>query len=156
MAHQGRRRERAGTAVEFAVILPVLASVLFGIIEFSNAYSQRLDIRHGAREAARLVAVNYDPLNEVPADQTATIVAAACARMDDNSGAEMRLTLETVGEDDVGDIAIVEARTTYDASTPFVNVSTTLDVAIDARLERSADWSPTEGWIPCRIPCNPA
>ena len=135
--------------MEFAVILPVLVSVLFGIIEFSSAYSQKVDIRHGARETGRLAAVNYDPLDEAPAAQTATIVAAACARMDDATTAEIQLTLETAGEDDVGDIAVVEVRRAYSAMTPFIEISSTLISDIDVRLERPATWSPSAGWISC-------
>ena len=146
---KNRRGERGATAVEFAVILPVFVSLLFGIVEFAGAYSQKVDIRHGAREAARLAAVNYDPLDEAPAAQTATIVAATCARMDDDSTADIRLTLEVAGDADVGDIAIVEVRRDYDAITPFVSVSSTLTSQIDVRLERQATWSATVGWLAC-------
>ncbi len=130
-------------------MLPVLISVLFGIVEFAAAYSQKVDIRHGAQEAGRLVAVNYDPLNEAPGPQTATIVGAACARMDGATTAEINLTLEASGEDDVGDIAIVQVRREYQAMTPFIKISTTLETDIDVRLERPATWSPSAGWTPC-------
>ncbi len=140
---------RGATVVEFAIVLPVLISVLFGIVEFAAAYSQKVDIRHGAQEAGRLVAVNYDPLGQAPADQTATIVGAACARMDDATTAEINLTLEVSGEDDVGDIAVVQVRRAYDAMTPFVQISTVLSTDIDVRLERPATWSPSVGWTPC-------
>ena len=58
LAQRGRRpRERGAVLVEFAIISPVLALLLFGVIEFGWAFSQNLDVRHGAREAARLAAV---------------------------------------------------------------------------------------------------
>ncbi len=140
---------RGATVVEFAIVLPLLVSLLFGIVEFASAYSQKVDIRHGAQEAGRLVAVNYDPLNQAPAAQTATIVGAACARMDDGTTAEIDLALELTGEDDVGDIAIVRVRRDYQAMTPFVEISTTLETDIDVRLERPATWSPSAGWTSC-------
>ena len=64
--------------VEFAIIVPVLALLLFGVIEFGWAFSQNLDVRHGAREGSRLAAVNYG---------TATAIRdEVCTRMSKSSG----------------------------------------------------------------------
>lgn len=52
--------EKGASAVEFAIILPVLVLILFGIFEFGRAYRDYLAITHAAREGARLAAVgNY-------------------------------------------------------------------------------------------------
>jgi len=52
--------ENGATSVEFAIILPVLILILFGIFEFGLAYRDYLAITHAAREGARLAAVgNY-------------------------------------------------------------------------------------------------
>ena len=144
-----RRSSRGATVVEFAIILPLLISVLFGIIEFASAYSHKVDVRHGAQEAGRLIAVNYDPLNEAPGSQLDTIVGAACARMDDAAGSAINVSLETAGEDDVGDIAVVRVHRAYQAMTPFIEISTVLAADIEVRLERPATWSPAAGWKPC-------
>ena len=44
--------------VEFAIAAPLLFLLLFGIIDFGWAFSQNLDVKHAAREGARLAAVN--------------------------------------------------------------------------------------------------
>lgn len=87
-----RRRRRFGprrpddegaTLVEFAIIAPLLFLLLFGIFEFGFIFGQHLDVRHGARETARLAAVNYNPdeVSEAPGAQAASIIAAGCERM---------------------------------------------------------------------------
>lgn len=87
---RGRRRfgprrpdDEGATLVEFAIIAPLLFMLLFGIFEFGFIFGQHLDVRHGARETARLAAVNYNPdeLSEAPAAQAASIIAAGCERM---------------------------------------------------------------------------
>lgn len=60
VAQPGRRRERGATLVEFAIIAPILFALVFGIIDFAWILGQHQDVRHGAREGARLAAVNTD------------------------------------------------------------------------------------------------
>src|SRR3546814_1386321 len=56
-----RRGDQRGAAlVEFALIATPLFMILFGTIEFGWAFFQLNDIRHGAREGIRLVAVASD------------------------------------------------------------------------------------------------
>ena len=40
--------------VEFALVLPVLVLLLFGIIEFTRAYNAKTTMTHAAREGARV------------------------------------------------------------------------------------------------------
>ena len=47
------RDDRGVSAVEFALVLPLLLLMIFGIIEASFWFSQQNDIRHGTREGAR-------------------------------------------------------------------------------------------------------
>ena len=54
------KNERGASAVEFALILPILVILVFGIIEFGIAYNNYISITHAAREGARLAAVNMD------------------------------------------------------------------------------------------------
>ena len=80
--------------VEFALVLPILALLLFGIIEFGSAYSQTLNIRHGAREGSRLVAVNYNPSGQTGQTQANTVAAAICNQMDLVRGATVSLSVD--------------------------------------------------------------
>ena len=52
-----RRSERGSAAVEFAILLPVLILLLFGIIEFSIAYNHQQGLHAAAREGARVAAL---------------------------------------------------------------------------------------------------
>lgn len=47
------RREDGAAAVEFALILPVLLVVVFGIISFGIIFAQELSLGNGARQGAR-------------------------------------------------------------------------------------------------------
>jgi len=47
-------RRRAAALVEFAIVLPLLLTVLFGIIEFGQLFKVRLSAQQAAREACRI------------------------------------------------------------------------------------------------------
>jgi Flp pilus assembly protein TadG len=53
-----RRGERGATAVEFAVILPILLVLVFGIIAFGFGFARWVALTNGAREGARYMAIN--------------------------------------------------------------------------------------------------
>lgn len=69
--HQGLRSESGASAVEFALLLPVLMMILFGIIEFGFALYQQAILTNASREGARLGIVQ-----SIPAITTAQINAA--------------------------------------------------------------------------------
>lgn len=52
-----RREERGASLVEFALILPVFALLLFGLIEFGFVFMNWISVRQGAREGARQAVV---------------------------------------------------------------------------------------------------
>ena len=55
------RNEKGASAVEFALVLPIFVSIVFGIFQFGIAFNNWIAITHAAREGARLAAVgNYD------------------------------------------------------------------------------------------------
>ena len=68
------RDDRGVSAVEFALVLPLLLLMIFGIIEASFWFSQQNDIRHGTREGARLAAIDWGDTNAIGTE--------ICARMD--------------------------------------------------------------------------
>jgi hypothetical protein len=51
---RGPRRARAGAIVEFAAVLPLLVTVLFGIIEYGWVFMARQTLQHAAREGCRI------------------------------------------------------------------------------------------------------
>ena len=59
------KNERGASAVEFALILPILVMLVFGIFEFGIAYNNYISLTHAAREGARLAAVNMDEIKGI-------------------------------------------------------------------------------------------
>ena len=56
------RRDQSGQAlVEFALILPVLLVLIFGMLDFGKAYNYWIDSTHLSASAARWAAVNKNP-----------------------------------------------------------------------------------------------
>lgn len=50
-------QERGSSTVEFALVVPLLIVLVFGILQFGIAFGNQLAITHAAREGARLAAV---------------------------------------------------------------------------------------------------
>jgi Flp pilus assembly protein TadG len=59
--HKKLRSESGASAVEFALLLPVLMMILFGIIEFGLALFQQSILTNASREGARLGIVQSIP-----------------------------------------------------------------------------------------------
>ena len=74
---RGWGRERGAAAVEFALVLPILVLILFGVIEFGGVYNAQLMVTGAAREGAREMAVGGDPADAEAAAVAAVVVAGA-------------------------------------------------------------------------------
>lgn len=138
----GRDNEGGAALVEMALILPLLLLLLIGMIESGWAFSNQLDVRHAAREGARLAAVD--------AGDSAALVAGTCARMKATLATNSTVALGG-GGGDLGDDAVITIAATH----------TTLSGLLDAifggiiftepvifRLEQDASWS-TVGATAC-------
>jgi Flp pilus assembly protein TadG len=64
-----RDRDRGATAVEFALLLPMLLLLIFGIIDFGRALNAQITLTQAARTGARLAALGQP--NVVSATQAA-------------------------------------------------------------------------------------
>jgi Flp pilus assembly protein TadG len=111
-----------------------LILLVFGIIEFSWVLAQNLNIRHGAREGARLAAVDHTPLSDV------------CDRMDIVSGATITFTgTEINGTTGFGpgDEVAAAATAPVQPITGMFNtwLPTNLSSTVSIRVEQ-----PTAGW----------
>ncbi len=64
---RGPTRARAAAVVEFAVVLPLLLTILFGIIEYGWVFMVRQTLQAAAREGARLAVLqtSVQPYTEV-------------------------------------------------------------------------------------------
>lgn len=154
----GRRKlmrgkdDRGASLVEFALVMPLLIVLVMGIVEASWAFANNLDVRHGAREGARLIAVDYNPNGNSGNAQRDDIVAEICSRMDlAASPALTRVEFTSTGLD-VGDGATVTITTVHDDLTGLLGAfgSITLSSTVETRLEQPAGWSLTApGGDPC-------
>jgi Flp pilus assembly pilin Flp len=57
---QAGRGERGAAAVEFALVLPVLLLVIFGIIDFGRMLNAQITLTEAAREGARATSLVND------------------------------------------------------------------------------------------------
>jgi Flp pilus assembly protein TadG len=66
------RRDAGAAALEFALVLPVLVLILFGIIDYGLYFSNTLNAESGVQTAARQAIVgNLDPTCTTPTDAPA-------------------------------------------------------------------------------------
>jgi Flp pilus assembly protein TadG len=70
------RENRGQSVVEFALVLPLLLAVLFGITEFGRAWMTENILTSAAREGCRLAVVTGPDVAAVPAKVTAVCAAA--------------------------------------------------------------------------------
>lgn len=94
----GSLGDRGAAAVEFALILPILLLLVFGIIDFSRAYNARITLSQAAAEGARALAISSatSSTNDPTAQRAArTAVAAAVDGGLLTSGEIVYVTLQT-------------------------------------------------------------
>jgi hypothetical protein len=68
------RNERGAAAVEFALILPIIVTILFAMTEFGRTFARWEDYESAAREGARFAAVHCAPTS--PCASTTVVWAA--------------------------------------------------------------------------------
>ncbi len=145
-----RSDEAGATMVEFALILPFLLVVLMGIVEFGWAFGQTMEVRHAAREGARIAAVNYDGEHTADADQTTVIRTEICRRMTSNDPTTVEVSLVDASKSYAGAYAVVSlVRSHQTLSNFFPSFPSTLSTDIEFRIERPATWSPSVGAVSC-------
>jgi Flp pilus assembly protein TadG len=142
----GGRRARGddGAAlVEFAIVVPIFFLLVFGIMEFGWAFYQSLDVRHGAREGARLASVNYKTTaSPTPADQATQIVDELCSRMDAGD-ADIDVQITRTGGA-IGDELVVTVSKDLEQLTGFLGFvldGKTIDEQVHSRIEQPATWA---------------
>lgn len=112
--------------------LPILLVVLFGIIEAGWALNQQVEVRHGTREGARLVAVDFGT--------DAEVTAAVCERMHfSGRQSETEVTVTMPSGTAVGDPALVTISAPYAGLTGFFDGmfgGTSIESTVEVRLEQ--------------------
>ncbi len=118
--------------IEFALLLPFLVLILIGIMEYGWALSTNLDIRHGAREAARLAAVD--------ADSSAGMAATVCNAM---SFSDPNTSVTFAGPGVVGgDAGVTVQQNPYQSLTNFgIPLPASLETTVTIRIEQDSGWA---------------
>jgi Flp pilus assembly protein TadG len=117
----GRPREddRGAIVVEFALILPILLILLFGIIEFGRAYNTQISLQGAAREGARALALGNSATDAVNAASGVAIKVSSMSSCPDG---------------DSEAFATVTTSADFTFSIPFVNLgSKTLNATASMR-----------------------
>jgi len=139
-----RDREKGAAAVEFAIVLPLLVLLVFGIMEAGWLFAQINDIHHGAREGARLAAVNYED----------GVQSEMCDRMDLASASSPVVTLTATEDIDGdflgrGDVGYVKVEITYQSLTGVLDSifdGKVITSEVDFRLEQPLDGATAIAW----------
>ncbi|GAA1497370.1 TadE/TadG family type IV pilus assembly protein [Paeniglutamicibacter kerguelensis] len=73
------KNQQGASAVEFALILPLLLTLMLGVIEFGFFFNQQLSITQAAREGARDYAIHHSDPGYSQAELEAIVAKAAPA-----------------------------------------------------------------------------
>lgn len=144
--------------VEFALLAPLFFLLIFGIIEFGWIFAQDLDVRHGAREGARLVAVDFGDESGDANAQLDALRDAICDRMDHAEGATITFGLTgtpSATPPSVEDFATIEVSAPAETITGFLDpflAGATLRSRVATRLEQDAHWI-TSPWADVTRTC---
>lgn len=139
-----KARERGASLVEFALIAPFLILLLLGIIEFGYLFGEFNDVRHGAREGARVAAVN--------AGDNTFLHTATCDAMDLTTNISVQFTDGATGV--IGDVGSVTVAATPGSLSGLglieIFLPNTLSSTVEFRLEQpSGDWDTDAGPVSC-------
>jgi Flp pilus assembly protein TadG len=106
--------ERGSAAVEFALVLPLLVVLVFGIVQFGIAYNRTQGLQAAAREGARLASLPQSTQSDVttrvnnalagvPFDTppTITVTPSATQPCNNNSGGTVTVTVSAVTSIDI-------------------------------------------------------
>lgn len=118
------RRDASGQSlVEFALVLPMLLLVFFGIFEFGRFYFTKLTLQHAVREATRFAVtgnVLTDPETGEPIDRAGSIVRVILHNTKDLDVELDGITITPVDGGGPEDIVRVAVDFQYDLTLPLV------------------------------------
>ena len=144
------RGGRGQSLVEFALVLPVLLIMIFGIIDFGMGLRSYISLTNATREGARFAAVG-NPAGSYPADcdgvSSDDVVGRVCVAMEGLQLADLNSVSVTYPNGtSPGNSVVVAADYTYNYITPLGDIvdffsggsfpdTLTLSTSADMRLE---------------------
>jgi len=137
------RKERGVALVEFAMVMPLLLLLVFGIMEVGWLFAQQVEVRNAAREGSRIAAVSAPDINGDSSFTYDDVVQRTCESLDLSNGV-VSVTLTASGTE-VGDTATIQLTSTYVSLTGFLDSlfgSLSIDTNVQFRLEQPREWVP--------------
>jgi Flp pilus assembly protein TadG len=122
MTNPARRRgagsDRGAAAVEFALLLPLLVLIVFGVIDFGRAINAQITLTQAAREGARALALGQATY-QTRADAAAIgLSGVTVTDLPDSNG----VTGCPPGSGQAGDDAVVQVTYTFTFITPVGSI----------------------------------
>jgi Flp pilus assembly protein TadG len=129
MRREARNRsahnDRGAAAVEFALVLPILLVLVFGIIDFGRLYFTQITLTDAAREGVRVLALEGASGSGYTAAQAAT--DAQTRVLDAVTGVDGTVTVGT-GTCTTGEPVTVTATTDFSFITPLPDLAGLLGI----------------------------
>lgn len=130
--------DRGASLAEFAIILPLLILLLFGIIEFAWLFATNLDVRHGAREAARQAATDDFLSPAAPAGDICGWLNLA-----NRASTEVSISRSGMAMGDTITVSVdAEAKTLTGLLDWVIPSGTRLTSTVALRVEQPPSWTP--------------
>ncbi len=141
-------RDRGAAAVEFALLLPLLLLLVFGIIDFGRALNAQITLTQAAREGARLAALGDS--NVVSGTQTAATglspvsVGVSSCPAGTTSGATCTTVTTCPANAATGVSAVVQASYSFSFITPIKAIASMFGASFGSTMTLTAT-----GVMPC-------
>ena len=135
------KNESGQSAVEFALVVPLLLLVIIGILHFGKVMNYWLDLNHVASEGARKAAVNHFSTDAGYETYIRGRLETEELRTGGTSSIPSPATIAVCLPEgsDVGDPVTVQVAVDY--SLPFIGATVPLRGSATMRLEQPADYA---------------
>jgi Flp pilus assembly protein TadG len=130
----------ATTAIEFAIIAPLLFAILFGIVGFGVQYATRIALTYAAAEGGRAAVAGLDDADRISLAETAiSNTLAALSPLINSSNASVSVNLSEETSDEEISITIAYSDTRF-AELPFLpNLANLNPVTVDYYVTDPSD-----------------
>lgn len=142
------RKERGSALVEFAMVMPLLLMLVFGIMESGWLFAQLTETRNAAREGARLAVVDFGSASEIALETCNRAVLSS-------NGAVVSVATSGDTDDPIGDptaSVTVTIENSYNSLTGFLDPifdGASLNADVTMRVERPLVKLSANGGAPC-------
>jgi Flp pilus assembly protein TadG len=112
-------RERGAAAIEFALVLPLLIVLVFGIVEFSIAYNHKQGLHAAAREGARLASLPTSTQADIQDRVNSALQGVISGTPTITISVAGDSTVDPPCQDHIGDTVVVTVSAPFDLDIPL-------------------------------------